>query len=185
MKFLETAVAGAWVIEPEPIEDERGSFLRLWCERELGDHGLSVTVRQTNAGYSYRAGTLRGLHYQRPPHAEVKLLRCTRGRVWDVVVDLRPHSPTFREWYGVELTADNRRVLYVPEGCATGYLTLSDGAEVHYQTSMEYVPEAATGVRWDDPAFGIQWPVAPRILSAQDRGWPDFLTVLAAEESPA
>ena len=174
MRFTETRVRGAYVLEPEPIRDERGFFGRLWCARELEAHGLNAEIRQTNIGFSDRRGTLRGLHLQRAPHAEVKLVRCTRGAVFDVVVDLRTGSPSFRRWAGIELTADNHRALYVPEGCATGYLTLTDSAEIYYHTSAFYAPAAATGVRFDDPAFGIEWPEAVRVISTADRGWPDF-----------
>ncbi len=174
MKFLPTKVDGAFVIEPEPIADDRGFFSRLWCERELAEQGLVTNVRQTNVGFSVCQGTLRGLHYQQSPHREVKLLRCTRGWVFDVVVDLRPQSPSYLQWAGVELSADNHLALYVPEGCATGYLTLTDDAEVYYHTSEFFAPESATGVRWDDPAFAIDWPAEPRVISPQDREWPDF-----------
>jgi dTDP-4-dehydrorhamnose 3,5-epimerase len=180
MRFTETRVQGAWVLEPEPIVDERGFFGRLWCAREIQAHGLNSTIRQTNIGFSQRRGTLRGLHLQRAPHAEVKLVRCTRGAVFDVVVDLRPDSPTFCHWHGVELTPDNRRALYVPEGCATGYLTLTDVAEIYYHTSAFYAPDTASGVRFDDPAFGIDWPAPVTVISPADRSWPDFSTGASA-----
>jgi dTDP-4-dehydrorhamnose 3,5-epimerase len=174
MQFTPTGVDGAWLIDVRRIGDERGFFGRLWCEKEMAEHGLVARICQSNVGFSPLAGTLRGLHYQRPPHEEVKIVRCTRGAVFDVVVDLRPASPTFRKWFGTELTQDNRSMLYVPEGCATGYLTLTPDAEIYYNTSALYAPGHATGVRHDDPAFGIEWPGEARVLSDADRSWPDF-----------
>lgn len=176
MLLHETAVAGAYVIEPQRIRDDRGFFARLWCADELSSKGLSTAIRQTNIGVSTRKGTLRGLHYQRDPYAEVKIVRCPRGAVFDVVLDLRPQSPTYLRWHGVELNQENALALYVPEGCATGYLTLSDDAEIYYHASVAYHPASATGVRFDDAAFGIVWPAAPTVMSAQDRAWPDFGT---------
>ena len=172
MEFLTTTIPGAYVIEPQRIADERGFFARLWCERELAQHGLVTDIRQTNVGSSRRRATLRGLHYQRDPHAEVKLIRCTRGAVFDVIVDLRPDSAAFGRWHGVELSQDNHRALYVPAGCAQGYLTLADDTEIYYHASAFYAPEAATGVRWDDPALAIEWPLAPVLISEADRAWP-------------
>jgi dTDP-4-dehydrorhamnose 3,5-epimerase len=174
MLFHDTPVEGAYVIEPHRITDDRGFFARLWCTAELGQRGLSTTICQTNIGVSTRKGTLRGLHYQRAPHAEVKIVRCPRGAVFDVVVDLRPQSPTYLRSHGVELNQDNGLALYVPEGCATGYLTLTDDAEIYYHTSATYNPGAATGVRFNDPAFGIAWPGVPTVMSAQDAAWPLF-----------
>jgi dTDP-4-dehydrorhamnose 3,5-epimerase len=173
--FAESSVRGAFVVELEPREDERGFFARAWCAREFGDHGLSTRIAQANIAFNERVGTLRGLHFQRTPHQEAKLVRCTRGAIYDVVVDLRRESPTHAQWAGVELTADNRRMLYVPEGCAHGYQTLADATEVLYQVSEFYAPESEGGARWDDPAFAIEWPaVAQRILSAKDASWPDY-----------
>jgi dTDP-4-dehydrorhamnose 3,5-epimerase len=175
--FAETPVAGALVVEPQPIEDERGFFARTFSTEEFAARGLDARVDQCSASFSVRAGTLRGMHYQAAPHGETKLVRCTRGAIFDVAVDLRRESPTYLRWAGVELSADNRRALYVPEGCAHGFQTLVDGAEVLYQISMPYVPAAARGVRWDDPAFGIDWPDAPiggRTMSARDAAYPDF-----------
>lgn len=174
MKFTPTPVHGAYVIDVNRIGDDRGYFGRLWCEKEMREQGLVAVIRQSNIGFSPQAGTLRGLHYQRPPHQEVKIVRCTRGRVFDVVVDLRPDSPTYCQWHGVELNPDNGSMLYVPEGCATGYLTLEDDSEIYYNTSEFYAPQHATGVRWDDPAFGIEWPGEIRVLSDNDKRWPDF-----------
>ncbi|MEM7081353.1 MAG: dTDP-4-dehydrorhamnose 3,5-epimerase family protein [Pseudomonadota bacterium] len=175
MKFTETSVAGAYVLDVNRIGDDRGYFGRLWCEKELKDMGLVDTIRQSNIGFSPKAGTLRGLHYQTPPHEEVKIVRCTRGAVWDVVVDLRPDSPTFKQWFGLELNPDNASMLYVPEGCATGYLTLEDNSEIYYNTSAMYAPEHATGVRHDDPAFAIEWPGEAKVMSDNDIAWPDFV----------
>ena len=174
MKFSETSVQGAFIIDVDRIGDSRGYFGRLWCANELSDQGLVTQIEQSNIGFSPKAGTLRGLHYQTEPHREVKIIRCTRGAVFAVVLDIRLESPTFREWHGVELNPDNASNLYVPEGCATGYLTLEDDSEIYYSTSEFYAPEAATGVRFDDPYFGIEWPRKARILSDNDKSWPDF-----------
>ena len=173
MRFVETKVAGAFLIEPEPIADERGFFARTWCTEEFADHGLNPGLSQANISYNHHKGTLRGLHYQQAPHTEAKLVRCTRGAIFDVAVDLRPESPTYRGWFGAELSADNRAMLYVPEGCAHGFLTLTDAAEVAYQMSAPYAPAAARGVRFDDPAFGIEWPGEVLVINERDRGYPD------------
>jgi dTDP-4-dehydrorhamnose 3,5-epimerase len=172
MKFASTSIEGVRVVDLEPIVDERGFFARAWCSREFASNGLAATFVQENVGVSTRAGTMRGLHYQRAPHEEVKLVRCTAGAVWDVAVDLRAGSPTLHSWVGVELSAKRRRMLVVPEGCAHGYVSLEDGAEVRYLTSAFYAPEHATGVRYDDPAIGIEWPRAIEVVSDQDRSWP-------------
>ena len=174
MIFRETSIAGTWIVEPERYADERGFFARTWCTTELARRGLSARVVQASVSYNARRGTLRGLHYQVAPHAEVKLVRCIRGAIYDVAVDLRPESPTFRRYAAVVLDADNRFALYVPEGCAHGYQTLADDTEVLYQMSAFYAPEAARGVRWDDPAFAIPWPPAERIIAERDRHYPDF-----------
>ena len=171
MRFTETPVRGAWLIDLNRIEDERGFFARTWCQHELQEQGLSTELMQVNVGFSNAKGTLRGMHYQRAPEAEVKLVRCTMGAVYDVVVDLRPDSPTHKCWAAYELTAENRRQLYIPEGCAHGYQTLVDSSEITYQTSRFYAPNHATGVRYDDPAFGIDWPLPPRSVSDADKGW--------------
>lgn len=163
---------GIWLLELERREDERGYFARLWCEQELARHGLSTRIAQMNVQLSPRTGTLRGMHFQQAPHAEVKIVRCNRGRVFDVAVDLRPDSPTRHRWIGVELTAGDGRMLYVPKGCAHGYLTLEQDTEVMYIASEFYAPESARGVRYDDPALGIQWPEPPALVSPADRGWP-------------
>lgn len=172
MLFTPTKIAGVHLIDVERRQDERGYFGRMWCEREMAAHGLSTRVAQTNVAVSLRAGTLRGMHYQRAPFAEVKTIRCARGAVYDVIVDLRPASTTYLQWVGVELTAENGRMLYAPEGCAHGYVTLHEDTELSYSTSQFYAPEAAHGVRFDDPAFNIQWPVTVNVISAQDRSWP-------------
>ncbi|HEX6040824.1 dTDP-4-dehydrorhamnose 3,5-epimerase [Longimicrobium sp.] len=175
MIFVPTLLDGAWVVEPEPVEDERGFFARTWCADEFRARGLDPALAQCSVSFNRRRGTLRGMHFQAAPHAEAKLVRCTRGALWDVVVDLRPGSPTFTRWFGVELTADNHRALYVPQGFAHGFQTLADDTEVFYQISVPYAPGAGRGVRWDDPAFGIRWPHADaRILSDRDRAYPDF-----------
>lgn len=175
MLFAETELPGAYFIDVEPREDERGFFARAWCREEFAKNGLEIEIAQCNLAYNHRAGTLRGMHFQSHPHAEVKLVRCTRGAVYDVVIDLRRESSTFMHWIGVELTEENRRMVYVPEGFAHGYQTLVDGTETFYQVSQPYVPEAGMGVRWDDPAFNIEWPpVDQRIISSKDQAWPDF-----------
>jgi dTDP-4-dehydrorhamnose 3,5-epimerase len=172
--FTPTRLQGAYLIDVERHTDERGFLARTFCEREFAEQGLPMRIVQSSTIHSPRRYTLRGLHYQEAPHAEIKLVRCTRGSIFLVMVDLRPESPTNGEWLGVELTAHNERLAYVPEGFAQGYQTLEDDAEVLYQMSHPYVPEAARGVRWDDPAFGIDWPPAEeRLISERDRSWPD------------
>jgi dTDP-4-dehydrorhamnose 3,5-epimerase len=173
--FTATPLPGVWVIDPEPHADERGLFARTFCADEFARRGLETQFVQCSTSFNARAGTLRGLHYQADPHAEHKLVRVTQGAVFDVVVDLRRDSASFRRWYGVELTAANRRALYIPPGVAHGFQTLADAAEVFYQITPAYVPGAARGVRWDDPAFAVAWPAATaRILSDRDRDYPDF-----------
>ena len=175
MILTPTAITGALLIELDRHQDERGFFARAWSADELAAAGLVTGIAQCNIAFNERAGTLRGLHFQRPPHEEVKLVRCTRGAIHDVIVDLRPDSTTYRRWLAVELTAENRTTLYVPAGCAHGYQTLVDATETFYMHSAAHGPEAEGGVRWDDPALGIEWPPAePRIMSARDRGWPDL-----------
>jgi dTDP-4-dehydrorhamnose 3,5-epimerase len=174
MRFIETKVAGAFLIEPEPIADERGFFARTWCRSEFADHGLNPELAQANISFNHRKGTLRGLHYQQAPHAETKLVRSLRGAIWDLALDLRPDSPSYLAWFGAELSDTNRTALYVPEGCAHGFLTLTDDAEVAYQMSAPYAPEAARGVRFDDPAFGISWPGEVVVINERDRTYPDF-----------
>jgi dTDP-4-dehydrorhamnose 3,5-epimerase len=170
--FTETKLDDVVVIDVEPIEDERGFFARSWCAREFSGHGLPTSFVQENIGFNERRGTLRGIHYQASPYSEAKLVRCTAGSVWDVAVDLRQTSKTYCQWVGVELSADNRRMLFVPEGCGHGYISLGDGAEIRYLASQFYAPEAAGGARYDDPAFAIEWPIEPALVSEQDRSWP-------------
>lgn len=175
MIFTPTRLPGAYLIDLEKHVDERGFFARAWCQREFAAHGLTARVVQCNLSYNPRKGTLRGMHYQVAPHAEAKLVRCIRGAIYDVIIDLRPDSPTYMQWLGVELTADNRRLLFVPEGFAHGFQTLADDTEVFYQVSAFYHPEAERGVRWNDPLFGIVWPeVEQRLISPKDQSWPDY-----------
>ena len=174
MIFRETRLKGTFEIYLEPKTDERGFFARLWCQREFENHNLNPRVVQCNVSFNPRKGTLRGMHYQAPPFAEAKLVRCTRGSVYDVAIDLRPGSATFKDWVGVVLTAERRNVIYVPEGYAHGFLTLEDDTEVFYQMSEFYHPESARGFRWDDPAFEISWPGEVRIISERDRSYPNF-----------
>ncbi len=174
MRFIETALAGAYVIEPERLLDERGFFARLFSPQEFAARGLRGDVDQVAVSWNARRGTLRGMHFQASPHAQAKLVRCTRGAVHDVIVDLRPASPTRTRSVAVELSADNRCLLYVPEGLAHGFLTLDDGAEVVYQLSGAWHAPSERGVRFDDPAFAIAWPFAPLVISARDRTFPDW-----------
>ena len=174
MKFEESKISGAFEIAPESIPDERGFFARTWCQNEFALHGLNSRLVQCNISFNSRAGTLRGMHYQVAPHAESKLVRCTQGAIYDVVVDMRAESPTFKNWFGAELTAENHLMIYVPEGCAHGFITLKDKTEVFYQMSEFYKPESARGVRWDDPAFKISWPTKVQVISDRDRNYPDF-----------
>ena len=174
MIFTETRLANAFVIDPEPYADERGLFARTFCAREFAEHGLDTTPVQCNVSLNRRRGTMRGMHWQAAPHEEAKLVRCTHGAIHDVIVDLRPDSATFGGHVGVELTAGNRRMLYVPEGFAHGFLTLEDDTEVFYQMSAFYEPDAARGLRYDDPALGIRWPAEVRVVSERDRSWPDW-----------
>jgi dTDP-4-dehydrorhamnose 3,5-epimerase len=174
MIFTETPLEGVFVVDVEPHEDERGSFARTFCSAEFERHGLRLPVSQCNVSYNTLRGTLRGMHYQAEPHGEAKLVRCTSGAIFDVVVDLRARSKTYCRWFGVDLTAGNRRMLYVPDGLAHGFQTLADESEVFYVMSAPYVPEAFRGVRFDDPAFGISWPEPVRVVSARDREYEDF-----------
>jgi dTDP-4-dehydrorhamnose 3,5-epimerase len=172
MIFSETPIAGVVVLDVQRIEDERGFFGRVWCQEEMRQHGIDPQVAQVNTARNLRKGTVRGMHYQADPHAETKVVRCTRGSVFDVAVDLRPSSPTRKQWVGVELSADNGRMLVIPPGCAHGYQTLEDGTDLMYLTSAMYARAAATGVRHDDPAFGIRWPLPVAVLSSADASWP-------------
>jgi dTDP-4-dehydrorhamnose 3,5-epimerase len=176
MVFRETAIRGAWVIDVEPTSDDRGLFARTFDAKTFAKRGLSADVVQCSTSFNPRAGTLRGLHYQVGAHAECKLVRCTAGAVYDVLVDLRPDSPTHRHWYVVELASDRRNAVYIPRGVAHGFQTLVDGSELLYLIDRSYEPPAARGVRWDDPAFAIEWPDPPgdRIMSERDLGYPDY-----------
>ncbi len=175
MTFHETRLAGVFEIRMQPHVDERGFFARSFCEGEFEQHGLNPAVVQCSVAFNEKKGTLRGIHYQAVPHPETKLVRCTRGAIYDVVVDLRPQSLTFRRWIGVMLSATNRTMLYVPAGCGHGLLTLEDQTEVFYQMSELYYPELSRGVRWNDPAFQIEWPATPSVISERDRTYPDLV----------
>jgi dTDP-4-dehydrorhamnose 3,5-epimerase len=178
--FTATPIDAAWVIDLEPREDARGFFARAWCREEFDARGLATGFAQANLSRTRQAGTIRGLHHQVAPHSEAKLVRCIRGAIFDVIVDLRPTSGSYMRWYGVELTADNHRQLYAPEGCAHGYQVLEDETEVFYQASTFYAPEAERGIRWNDPAFHIEWPLADADVSDKDRAWPNFVAEPAA-----
>jgi len=177
MRFVETPITDVWVIEPELFEDERGFFARTWDTNAFAERGLSSEFVQSSISYNRTRGTLRGLHFQAPPHEEAKLVRCTSGVIFDVAVDLRSDSETFQRWFGVELSSRNRLALYVPEGCAHGFLTLTDDSEVSYQISAFWAPDAGRGVRWDDPAFGIEWPADVVVVNERDRTYADFAAV--------
>jgi dTDP-4-dehydrorhamnose 3,5-epimerase len=174
VKLVPTPLAGAFVVELSPLRDERGHFARTFDAAAFAEAGLDARIAQCNTSFNASAGTLRGLHYQAEPHGEGKLVRCTRGAVWDVAVDLRRGSETFCQWFGVELRADGVASYFIPAGFAHGFVTLAADSEVHYQMTYHYVPEAARGVRWDDPAFGIEWPAPPSTLSERDATYPDF-----------
>ncbi len=175
MIFTETILKGAFLIEPERLEDERGFFARTWCQREFEQHGLRPRWVQCSISYNKKRGTLRGMHYQATPHEEIKLVRCSRGAIYDVIIDLRPQSPTFKKHVAAELSAENRKMFYIPEGLAHGFQTLEDDCEVFYQISEFYEASRARGVRWNDLAFGINWPEPVRVISGRDRNYPDFL----------
>ena len=175
MRFVPTPIPGVHVVELERHEDERGFFARAWSGEELAAAGLNGALAQCSLSRNVAVGTLRGMHFQRPPHEEAKLVRCTRGAIYDVAVDLRPDSPTHTEWFGVELDAESGLALYIPEGCAHGFQALEADSDVFYAISAPYAPDAAAGVRWDDPAFGIIWPdAAERVINERDRSWPDY-----------
>jgi len=177
MKFEETPLQGAYVVSLNRIEDNRGFFARGFCSDEFRRHGLSAEMVQLNVGFSHTKGTVRGMHYQESPHAEAKFVRCTRGAIFDVVVDLRAGSPTQGQWFGLELSAENGLMLYAPQGFAHGYQTLADDTDMYYMASTAYAASAARGLRFDDAALGIQWPLAPTVVSDADRRWPDYLAV--------
>ena len=174
MRFTETKLKGAFIIEPERLKDDRGFFARSWCEREAAAYGLHPKWAQCNISFNKQKATLRGMHYQSVPFEEAKLVRCTMGVIYDVIIDLRPDSSTFRQWLAAELSAENRRMLYIPEGFAHGFLTLDENTEIFYQMSEFYSPAHARGVRWNDPYFNIEWPFEVRVISDQDRNYPDF-----------
>lgn len=175
MIFKETRIKGAYIIELEPLADERGFFARSYCQEEFEKHGLNTRIVQCNISYNKKRGTLRGMHYQVAPHEEIKLVRCIRGAIYDVIIDLRPNSPTYTQWLNVELSSQNYNMLYIPEGMAHGFQTLEDDTLVYYQMSEFYHPECTRAVRWNDPAFGIKWPeVSKRIISDKDRDYLDF-----------
>lgn len=174
MIFTPAPLAGLYLVAPERHEDERGWFARSWCAREFAARGLDAGLAQTSLSFNRHQGTLRGMHFQRPPHAEAKLVCCVRGAIWDVALDLRPDSPTRGRWQGFELSAENGCALYLPEGFAHGFQTLQAESEVLYQISSFHAPEAAAGVRYDDPAFAIAWPLPVTSISPRDAAWPDY-----------
>lgn len=178
MIFTETKLKGAFFIDLDLRSDNRGAFARTFCAKEFAEHGLKPSVAQCNLSFNHKAGTLRGMHYQIPPASETKLVRCTKGAIYDVIIDMRPDSPTYRQHIGVELTAGNRRALYVPELFAHGYQALSDGAEVVYQVGEFYTPGYERGIRYDDPAFNIQWPMPVMVISEKDAAWKPFESVV-------
>jgi dTDP-4-dehydrorhamnose 3,5-epimerase len=174
MKFSETKLKGAFVVEIEKLTDDRGFFARSWCEKEFEAQGLTARVVQANVSYNLKKGTLRGMHYQIAPYQECKLIRCTSGAIYDVIIDLRPESPSYRQWTGVELTADNYTLFFVPEDFAHGFITLVDNTEITYQVSQFYTPGSEKGIRFNDSAFNIHWPLEVSVISDKDRTWPDF-----------
>jgi dTDP-4-dehydrorhamnose 3,5-epimerase len=174
LKFINTPIPGAVVIEPDRLADERGFFARTWCAREFAEHGLKSVLVQCSISFNKRAGTVRGMHYQTPPHEEAKLVRCTQGSIYDVIIDVRPGSASFLKHFAVELSQASRTALYVPEGCAHGFQTLVDDTEVSYQMSDVFAPECSAGYRWNDPAFDFDWPLEVTTISERDRRYPDF-----------
>lgn len=174
MKFTETRLKGAFIVEIEKLADDRGFFARSWCRKEFEARGLTSRVLQANVSFNRKKGTLRGMHHQLAPFQESKLVRCTRGAIYDVIIDLRPGSPTYKQWVGTELTADNYRLFFVPEDFAHGFLTLVDDTEITYQVSQFYTPGAEKGIRFNDPTFKIRWPLEVSVISDKDRNWPDF-----------
>lgn len=176
MKFTETKLKGAYLITPDFIDDERGFFARTFCHQEFQEHGLNINIVQCNISFNVRKGTVRGMHYQMPPHAEVKVIRCTAGAIVDVIIDLRPDSPTFKQWFSIELNDKNHQMLYVPEGFAHGYQTIAPRTEIFYQVSNFYHPASERGIRWDDPAFEIKWPLPVTDISKKDASHPDWGT---------
>ena len=174
MIYTPSRVQGAWVMDIERITDARGFFAMTWLPDEMRERGMNPALAQCNLAFNHKRGTLRGMHFQKAPHAQAKIVRATRGALLDVIVDLREDSPTFKQWDAVELTADNRRMLYMPEGIAHGYITLTDDTEAYYHASSPWVRAAESGVRWDDPAFAIKWPLKPVVISEKDQAWPAY-----------
>jgi dTDP-4-dehydrorhamnose 3,5-epimerase len=179
MIFTATKIPGAYLVDLEKLEDERGFFARRWCERVFAEQGLTPRLAQCNISFNHSKGTLRGMHFQAKPFEEAKLVRCISGAIFDVAVDIRPQSPAFRQWVGLELSAENRSALYLPEGCAHGFLTLTDRSEILYQMSEFYDPDSGRGFRWDDPEIGIEWPGEVEVISERDRSLPELRTLLA------
>jgi dTDP-4-dehydrorhamnose 3,5-epimerase len=184
MIFTETTLPGAYLIDIQPIEDPRGFFARAWCQQEFEAHGLVAHMVQTNISFNHYKGTLRGMHYQLAPYGEVKIIRCIRGAIYDVIVDLRPDSPTYLQWLGVELTSETHRMLYVPENFAHGFQTMADATEVTYQVSQFYTPAAEQGLCWNDPAIGIAWPLAVSVISEKDKSWTHVASSRQKQQSP-
>lgn len=172
MKFIQTPLEGAYVVELEKREDERGFFARAFCVDEFAEHGLKTEIKQSNLSGSVQKGTTRGLHYQVAPMAEVKFIRCIKGSVFDVLVDMRPESPTYKQWFGLELSEQNQTAIYIPEGFAHGHQTLEDNSQIMYLTTQVYSPEHERGIRWNDPAIGVEWPLEPTVVSDKDQSWP-------------
>ena len=176
MIFKETSLQGAFIIELEMLNDERGAFARIFCQKEFEKHGLNPNIAQCSISLNTKKFTLRGMHYQKSPHNEAKLVRCSRGLIYDVIVDLRPHSSTFKKWTSIELSVKNKKMVYIPEGFAHGFQTLDDNTEVIYQMSQFYSPDHSEGFRWNDPSFKIEWPSEPKAISSKDLDFPDFIT---------
>lgn len=174
MIFTETILKGAFVIEIKKLEDDRGFFGRSWCANEMKEHGLNANICQANTSLSKTKGTLRGMHYQLDPYQETKLIRCTHGSIYDVIIDLRPDSPTYKQWFGIELSREKYNMLYVPEDFAHGFVTLEDDVEVTYLVTQFYTPGAEAGIRWNDPDFNIKWPLEPKVISEKDKNHPDY-----------
>lgn len=174
MLFTETPIKGAYILEIKKIDDDRGFFGRSWCRKEMEEHGLNGNLCQANTSFSKLKGTIRGMHYQVSPYEETKLIRCTRGAIYDVIIDLRATSETYLKWFGAELTQDNYRMMYVPEGFAHGFITLADNSEVYYNVTQFYIPGAETGIRYNDPLININWPVTPAVISEKDRSHADY-----------
>lgn len=175
MQFSETKLGGAYIIEIEKLVDDRGFFARSWCQKEFESHGLTSRMAQANISFNRKKGTLRGMHYQIAPYQECKIIRCTRGAIYDVIIDLRPDSPTYKQWTSVELAAESYTMFFVPENFAHGFQTLTDEAEISYQVTQFYTPGSEKGIRFDDPIFNIQWPLEVSVISDKDRTWPDYM----------